>query len=101
MIMVIRTTCLELGDTVTAVEVLNEGVQRVPNSYPLRYLLGLDLISVDRPAEAADHLQWCSARQPNDPHLRKLMSRAVTERLKQTPSTAFEESDSRTKRPRR
>ena len=101
MIMIIRNTCLELGDTVTAVEVLNEGVQRAPNNYTLHYLLGLDLISVDRPAEAADHLQWCSARQPNDPHLRKLMSRAVTERLKQTPSTAFEESGRHTKRSRR
>ena len=84
----IRNVCIELGDIDTAVNVLSYAVERLPHNYSIHYMLGLDLMTADRVPEASEHLQWCSSRQPGDINLRKLTSRAVIERLKQTPSTA-------------
>lgn len=89
----IRDTCVELGDYESAISVLQDAVKRIPHSYTIHYRLGLDLVNFGFPAEAAEHLQWCSARQPGDKSLRELTSKAVIERLKQTPSTAEQELD--------
>ena len=50
-------------------------------------------MTAERIPEASEHLQWCSSRQPGDVNLRKLTSRAVIERLKQTPSTAQDDTN--------
>ena len=89
----VRNTCVELGDLDEAVNVLKIAVERLPHSYPIHYMLGLDLMNSDRVVEASEHLQWCTSRQPGDANLRKLTSRAVIERLKQTPSTVHAEDD--------
>ena len=84
----VRNACVELGDIDSAVNALSYAVERLPHNYSIHYMLGLDLMTADRIPEASEHLQWCSSRQPGDINLRKLTSRAVIERLKQTPSTA-------------
>ncbi len=84
----VRNACVELGDIDSAVNTLSYAVERLPHNYSIHYMLGLDLMTADRIPEASEHLQWCSSRQPGDVNLRKLTSRAVIERLKQTPSTA-------------
>ena len=89
----IRDTSVELGDLSSGIEVLISAIDRIPHSYTVRYRLGLDLMADDRPAEAAEHLQWCSSREPNDKNLRDLTSRAVIERLKQTPATVEKTSE--------
>lgn len=89
----IRDTCVELGDLEFAITVMKDAVSKVPHSYTLRYRLGLDLMDAGFAAEAAEHLQWCSSRQPSDKNLRELTSRAVIEKLKQTPSTALQDLD--------
>ena len=92
-LLAIRDACVELGDRDAAVSVLKSAVKRIPHSYSLHYRLGLDLMDADRPAEAAEHLQWCSSRQPGDKSLREVTSRAIIERLKQTPTTAFPDKE--------
>lgn len=82
----VRNTCIDLGDLDEAVTVLQMAVERLPHSYSIHYMLGLDLMNSDRVVEASEHLKWCTSRQPGDSNLRKLTSRAVIERLKQTPS---------------
>jgi O-antigen ligase len=82
----VRNTCHELGDINAAVNVMTRAVKRLPHSYSIRYMLGLDLVSANRPADAAEHLKWCASRQPNDASLQRLAGLAVTERLKQTPA---------------
>jgi O-antigen ligase/tetratricopeptide (TPR) repeat protein len=89
----VRNTCVELGDIDAAVNVLSYAVERLPHNYSIHYMLGLDLMTADRIPEASEHLQWCSNRQPGDVNLRKLTSRAVIERLKQTPSTGLNDAN--------
>ena len=89
----VRNACVELGDIDSAVNVLSYAVERLPHNYSIHYMLGLDLMTAERIPEASEHLQWCSSRQPGDVNLRKLTSRAVIERLKQTPSTAQDDTN--------
>lgn len=89
----VRNTCRELDDLETAVQVLTRAAKRLPQSYPVRYLLSLDLIASNRAADAAEHLKWCANRRPDDMSLRNLAAQAVTERLKHAPSTARKGGD--------
>ncbi|HEY0985192.1 MULTISPECIES: O-antigen ligase family protein [unclassified Schlesneria] len=89
----VRNACIELGDRDEAVNVLKLAVERLPHSYSIHYMLGLDLMNSDRVVEASEHLEWCTNRQPGDSNLRKLTSKAVIERLKLTPSSMDEIED--------
>lgn len=88
-----RNACRDVDDLETAVQVLTRAAKRLPQSYPVRYLLSLDLIASNRAADAAEHLKWCTHRRPDDMGLRNLAAQAVTERLKHTPSTARKDGD--------
>ena len=92
-LMAIRNTCHELGDIPAAAGVLTYAVKRIPHSYSIRYLLGLDLMAANRAADAAEHLQWCVDRRPRDAGLRKTASIAIIERLKRSPESGHDERD--------
>ncbi len=81
-------TCRELGDHTTAAEVLSYAVKRFPHCLSIRYMLGRDLMAIDRLADAAEHLQWCASRDPGNVVLQKMATKAVAERLKQAPAFA-------------
>lgn len=80
-------TCRDLGEPASAAEILSYAVKRLPHCYSIRYMLGRDLISTDRVADAAEHLQWCVAREPGNKALQKLATYAISKKLKQTSSS--------------
>ena len=82
----IANTCRDMGDFATAADVLTVAVKRVPHSYTVRYRLGLDLYQSGQVAEAADHLQWCAAREPGNQPLQKLATQCVADRIKRNGS---------------
>ena len=64
------------------IRMMTLGLKRLPDSFPLRITLGRDLFTQGRYVEAADHLQWCAARQPDDSALQNLTAHALEEKLK-------------------
>ena len=95
-----RNTCRNLGDLDAAAAVMRYAVKRLPQSYSVRYMLSLDLVESDHAAEAAEHLKWCTNRNPNDPNLRRFAEKAVTARLKQTSADERHHRDSDRSDPR-
>ena len=82
----LRGAHLVLHEPDEAIRVLSRGLKRLPYSFPLRQVLGLDLSAENRFAEAAEHLGWCAARQPDDKGLQQAAAHAVKGRLKSTTS---------------
>ncbi len=82
----IRSAYQALQEPDEAIRVLTRGLKRLPYSVPLRKALGFDLAAEYRFAEAAEHLAWCAARQPDDKALQQAAAHAVKERLRSSPS---------------
>ena len=78
----LRAAHLALDERDEAIRVMTHGLKRLPYSFPLRQALGMDLSAENRFSEAAEHLQWCAARQPDDQGLQQAAARAIKERLK-------------------
>ena len=78
----LRAANLALDEPDEAIRVMTRGLKRLPYSFPLRQALGMDLSAENRFSEAAEHLQWCAARQPDNKGLQHAAARAVKERLK-------------------
>ena len=86
MLVSIGTTCRDAGDPQASAEVLSYAAKRLPHSYSVRYMLGMDLLKCDRVSDAAEHLQWCAQRDPNNEVLRKIAMNAMTDRIKNSNS---------------
>lgn len=82
MLISMGNTCRDMGDFAIAADVLTVAAQRIPHSYSVRYRLGLDLFQSGQVVEAADHLQWCAAREPGNQALQKLAMHCVADRIK-------------------
>ena len=78
----LRAAHLALDEPGEAIRVMTRGLKRLPYSFPLRQTLGMDLSAENRFIEAAEHLQWCAARQPDNKGLQHATARAIKERLK-------------------
>lgn len=72
----------ELGDAERAAKILAKGMKRLPYNTALRSALAWDLYRSQRYTEAAEHLQWLAARQPDDEAVQKAAAHATKERLK-------------------
>ncbi|MBC8114544.1 MAG: O-antigen ligase family protein, partial [Candidatus Saccharimonas sp.] len=90
----LRTAHQSLQQPDEAIRVMSFGLKRFPYSFPLRLALGLDLVAEYRFAEAAEHLQWCAARQPEDKVLQQAAAHAVKERLKSSATSIGTSVDS-------
>ncbi len=71
-----------LGDEQSATAALNAAIKTDPNSYDARYAIGTWLYRRQKFAQAAEHLQWCLQRKPNDELLQKMAQRATTEQIR-------------------
>ena len=78
----LRAAHLALDEPNEAIRVITRGLKRLPYSFAFRQALGTDLTSEHRFTEAAEHLQWCAARRPDDKTLQQAAARATKERLK-------------------
>jgi len=78
----LRAAHLALDEPDEAIRIMTRSLKRLPYSFPLRQALGMGLSAENRFTEAAEHLQWCAARQPDDKALQQAAARAVRERLK-------------------
>jgi len=65
-----------------AIRLMTHSLKRLPYSFPVRLSLGRDLAAENRFTEAAEHLQWCAARQPDNAGLQQEADHVVKERLK-------------------
>lgn len=78
----LHTAHLILNKPDDAIRLMTYSLKRLPYSFPVRLSLGRDLAAENRFIEAAEHLQWCAARQPDDAGLQQEADHAVKERLK-------------------
>jgi tetratricopeptide (TPR) repeat protein len=78
----LRSAYLAMNEPDEAIRITTRGLKRLPYSFPLRQSLGMDLSAENRFVEAAEHLQWCAARQPDNKALQQAAARATKERLK-------------------
>lgn len=76
----------ELGDRRTAQKCLEAALATDPNSFDMRYSIGLWLYQQGRYVEAAEHLIWCSRRKPQDEQIRTMAENANAEVMRQTAS---------------
>ncbi len=88
-VLALRAAHLALGEPDEAIRVMTLGLKRLPYCFPLRQVLGMDLSNENRFSEAAEHLQWCAARQPDNKGLQQAAARAIKERLKSEPATSL------------
>jgi len=65
-----------------SIRLLAKFEKRLSDSYRIRYLLGKDLYNEQRLVEAAEFLEWCASRQPDDGWLQQAAAESITERLK-------------------
>lgn len=77
----LRAAHLALDEPNEAIRVMTRGLKRLPYNFAFRQALGTDLTSEHRFAEAAEHLQWCAARRPDDKTLQQAAARVTKERL--------------------
>lgn len=88
MLISISGTCRDMGDVEAAIDVLTYAAKRLPHNYPVRYMLGLDLLKSGRSDEAANHLEWCARREPGNQELQVLATKAMADKMKSTGSHA-------------
>ena len=91
MLLYMANSCRETEDRELAAQILTDAAQRLPHHYTVRYMLALDLVELKRPAEAAEHLQWCAQREPDNELLQKMATKAIAKRHKQAAGTDDEE----------
>lgn len=76
------TAHLELHEPDEAIRIMTRGLKRLPYSFALRHTLGMALSTEKHFVEAAEHLQWCADRQPENEPLQQAAAHAIKERLK-------------------
>jgi O-antigen ligase/tetratricopeptide (TPR) repeat protein len=83
----IRGALMALDQPNRAIAVLKRIQRQMPNSMAIRSQLAWDLFATERYAEAAEHLQWCAARVPENKLLQQAAAFAVKERLREAGRT--------------
>jgi len=78
----LHDACTAIEDRDRAIQVLRQGVERMPQSFLIRNRLGWDLYVSERFTEAAEHLQWCATRRPGDKPLQDAAAQATKQSLK-------------------
>jgi tetratricopeptide (TPR) repeat protein len=78
----LHDACTAIEDTDLAIQVLQRGLQRAPQSYLIRHRLAWDLYTAERYEEAADHLKWCASRRPDDDALQEAAALVTKQSLK-------------------
>lgn len=73
---------LAQADAERAIRLLMKFEKRMPDNFRIRYLLGSDLYNQHRIVEAAEFLEWCASREPEDRWLQQVASESITARLK-------------------
>ena len=79
----LEVACRDLGADDRSIDILAYVAERMPHNYSVRYRLGRHLLDADRGAEAAEHLEWCARREPNNESLQQMATRAISERTRQ------------------
>ena len=78
----IREAFTAIDEPDRAISILMTGHKQMSNSLVIRTQLAWDLYKAGRFSEAAEHLQWCSARNPDDKVLQQAAATATKERLR-------------------
>lgn len=78
----LHDACVALEDKELAIRILSRGVQRLPQSYQIRYRLAWDLYGAGRYSDAAEHLRWCASRRPDDQPLQDAAAQAIKQGLR-------------------
>jgi len=86
----IREAYTAIDEPDRAISVLLTGHKQMSNSLAIRTQLAWDLYNAGRYSEAAEHLQSCAARNPDDQALQQAAARAIKERLRTVAGTPKE-----------
>ena len=65
--------CQQLQDIDGAVRRARMAVERAPNLYNIRKILGQQLVAAKQYDEASEHLGWCIRRRPSDEQAKELL----------------------------
>jgi predicted Zn-dependent protease len=64
-----------------AVAVLRRALAARPNDYSANFSMAVRLMDVQEYEEAQRHLEWCRLREPDDDHLKNLLTQAVKQQF--------------------
>lgn len=71
-----------LNEREPALAQARQALERWPDDFALRRLVGLTLAEWERPDEAFVHLQWCQQRRPDDTQVLETLQRVQRERVR-------------------